>query len=322
MVVEIIYLVIGLAGLYYGAEFLVKGGSVLAVRFGISPLVVGLTVVAFATSSPEVFASVKAAIRGSSDLALGNVVGSNLCNIGLILGAAALLKPIQVQAQLIKQEVPILLVSSLIFMGMLLDDRISRLDALFLFLGILAYVTYSIYQAKKGSSETLKESFTAQYEKQKKLKGSLLRDLFFITSGLIILSIGAKLLVDGATSFANAMGVSEALIGLTIVAIGTSLPELATTIIAAKNNEGDLAVGNAIGSCIFNNLAVLGITGLVIPLDRGNLAWMDMFAMLGFILVCFPLMLTGYLLKRWEGALYLVLYFGYFSYTTYTQVNS
>ncbi|MEM9399253.1 MAG: calcium/sodium antiporter [Verrucomicrobiota bacterium] len=319
---DYVYLLIGLIGLYYGAEFLVKGSSNLALRLGISPLVVGLTVVAFATSMPEVFASVKAALSGSSDLALGNVVGSNLCNIGLILGLAALLRPVTVQAQLLRFEMPILIISSGIIAIFLINGILGRGEAIALAIGILFYVIYNVYRAKQRKAETPPEPLAEGITTKNEIKGHVFIDLIFIVLGIIILVYGAKFLLEGAVNIAQTLGVTEALIGLTIVALGTSLPELATTIVAARKKEGDLAIGNAIGSCIFNNMAVLGITGSIIPLEMGELKWMDIYAMLFMVLICFPLMKSGTKLQRREGALFLFLYFGYMTFASWQQISA
>ncbi len=297
----------GFVLLYFGAEGLVRGGAALALRAGMRPLVVGLTVVAFGTSSPELVVSLDAAFAGAGNLAVGNVVGSNICNVALILGLAALIRPMRVQVQLIRLEVPIVIACSILLAIFLLDERLGRLEGLLLFLGIIGYLAFSLRQVHKERKTVKEETLGA-------LPSHLWHDVAFVIGGVVILVIGARLFVDGAVRLAQSWGVSEAVIGLTIVAVGTSLPELATSVVAAIKKEGDIAIGNVVGSNIFNILAILGISALVVPLRAGGVGLVDLGVMIGLVLLLLPLMRTGFSIDRWEGALLLAAYVGYVAY--------
>lgn len=309
--------VLGLAALVAGAELLVRGASKLALSFGISPLVVGLTVVAFGTSAPEMAVSVQSAWSGQVDIALGNVVGSNIFNVLFILGVAALITPLLVAQQLIRQEVPIMIGVSLLLFALAWDGGISRYDAALLFGLLLAYTVFLIRQSRKENQaiaaenapwpETGKTSWDAHWGVQAML----------IAAGLALLVLGADWLVGAAITFAKQLGVSELVIGLTIVAAGTSMPEVATSIIAALRGQRDIAVGNVVGSNTFNILGVLGLSGLVAPAALTvppSLLSFDLPVMIAVAGACLPVFFTGNLIARWEGVLFL----GYYAaYTTY-----
>ena len=301
----------GLVALYFGAEWLVRGAARLARALGISAIIVGLTIVAFGTSAPELVVTVLAAGRGQSDVAVGNVVGSNIVNIGLILGLSAAMSIIRIQARLILREMPIMIAAAIGLIALGADGIISRLDGLLLFAGLIAFVLYMLRAARLGAAPLLEAEFQ-EYEEETGMiptgagRG---RDLLLIGAGLVSLVIGAELLVRAAVSFARAAGVSELVIGLTIVSIGTSLPELATSVVAALRREADIAVGNVVGSNIFNVLAVLGIAPLVQPVAvAGSLYDFEMWVMLAFSVALPILCRSGFRLARIEGALLVVGY--------------
>ncbi len=299
---------LGLTLLYFGAEYLVRGSSSLALRLGLSPLVVGLTVVAFGTSSPELVVSLKAAYAGQGDISVGNVVGSNICNIGLILGLCALIVPIKVASQIIRLDTPIMLGVTGLGVAMLYDGRVSRPEGVLLFLLLLAYITFSVWQAKRQPADALGEEFTGAIGISKR---GVAVDLVLIAGGLLLLIFGARFLVDAAVTIARTLGWSESLIGLTIVALGTSLPELATSLVAALKKEADIAVGNIIGSNIFNLLGILGVTAMVTPLSTGGIGWADLGVMAAFAVLLWPFCTTGHRLSRPEGAVFLLGYVAY-----------
>lgn len=300
----------GLLLLTAGAEGLIRGAASLARRLGLSPLVIGLTVVAFGTSTPEFVVSLQGALDGRSALALGNVVGSNIGNIGLILGGAALITPLRVQAQIIRVDVPIMLVVSLVLAGVMWDGTVSRLEGLLLAVGIVAYTWMTVTLARRDPSPAVQEEFDEGVPSQH----PFWQDLLYVVGGLGFLVGGGQLLVLGAVTIAQQFGVSETVIGLTIVGIGTSLPELATSVLAAARGAGDIAVGNVVGSNLFNILGILGPVAIVRPLSVGTLGPVDIGAMIGFALLLLPLMRTQHILHRWEGALLLGLYGGYLLY--------
>jgi cation:H+ antiporter len=293
--------------LYFGGDMLVRGAESLALRLGLTPLIVGLTVVAFGTSSPELFVSISAALDGLGDVAIGNVVGSNICNITLVLGLAALIHPINVQAQLMRIDAPIMILCALLLAALLLDDTISRAEGMILVAGIVIYIIFSIWLARRDKAVLDPEYAESMHHKQP----SVLISLIFIIVGLAMLMVGAEFFVGGAVDIARTFGISEAIIGLTLIALGTSLPELATTIIASLKGRGDIAIGNCIGSSIFNILAILGITAIVEPVARGAITWTDIGIMAGVAVLLLPMLFTKSRLSRWEGILLLLCYGGY-----------
>ncbi len=310
MLIPLLSILAGLLLLTGGAEGLVRGAASLARRLGLSSLVIGLTVVAFGTSMPELVVSVGAALRGSPSVALGNVVGSNIANIGLILGTGALIAALRVKAQVIRFDMPILAAVSLLLAVLLADGQVSRLDGALLTTALVAYLVYSVRWAEADVE------VEAEFEEALPVPRGLALDLVLLGGGLALLVAGARLLVEGAVALATLLHVSEIVIGLTVVAVGTSLPELATSVVAAWREEGDIAVGNAVGSCIFNILGILGITALVHPLGTAGLSVVDAAVMVGFTLFLLPLMRTGFVLSRVEGALLLAAYVGYIAYLT------
>jgi len=310
MLIPFLSMFAGLLLLTGGAEGLVRGAASLARRLGLSPLVIGLTVVAFGTSMPELVVSIGAALQGNAAVALGNVVGSNIANIGLILGASALIAVLRVQAQVIRFDMPILGAVSLLLVALLADGQLGRVDGILLTAGLFTYIVYSIRWARAEPEPAVQEEFGEALPS----KHALGVDLVLLGVGLALLVGGARLLVDGAVALAMQLHVSEVVIGLTVVAVGTSLPELATSTVAAWRGEGDIAVGNAVGSCIFNVLGILGLTVLVHPLNAAGLSVVDGAVMVGFTLFLLPLMRSGFVLSRLEGGVLLAAYIGYVAY--------
>ena len=302
----------GIIGLFAGAEALVRGSSSLAIRMGISPLVVGLTVVAFATSSPELVVSIKAALEGNPGIVVGNVVGSNICNIGLILGVAALISPMRIKTQLIKREIPIMIIVGFILLLVLANDSISRLEGLLLILGIISYVVFSYLYARKDKVIETSHEFIDAIPKGK--AKSVWISILLIVGGLGLLLGGAHIFVNGAVEVAVRMGVSQAIIGLSMVALGTSLPELITSVVASLRNENDIAIGNAVGSNVFNVLSVLGFSSVISPINSSGVGYIDLSIMMLFMIVILPMSKSGFVLKRFEGAILLAGYFAYLLY--------
>lgn len=311
MFMMIFLLVIGGVLLYFGAEFLVKGSANLAMRCGVSALVAGLTVVAFGTSAPELVVSIKAGIDGLGGIAVGNVIGSNIFNIAVILGLTSIIRPLKVHLNVLRIDTPVMLAASVLLMVILQDMHVSRVEGVFLFAGIIAYIVFTIITAKR-TGESKVDFPVEQLIPEKKLSTGL--DIIFVIGGLVLLVLGSRFFVDGAVGLARVMGVSDAVIGLTIVALGTSLPELATSVIAAVKKEEDIAIGNIIGSNIFNILAILGVSSTITPLDATGVGRISLYFMLGTAVLLMPLMRTGFVLNRIEGMLLLAVYGGYMYY--------
>ncbi len=306
MIVDLLTLVGGLVVLVGAAHFLVQGAASLALRFGLSPLVVGLTVVAFGTSAPELVVSVQAALAGAGGIAVGNVVGSNIANIGLILGIAALVRPIASDPGVLRRDVPVLLAATVAGAAMLLDGDIGRMEGVALVVALVVYLGWSVRAARQDRVAT-----------DLPVDGpspSAWREAGLVIVGLAGLVLGADLFVGAATRIAEAAGVSNTVIGLTVVALGTSLPELATSIVAALRGESEIAVGNVIGSNLFNILGILGVAALVRPLAAPGLEVVDMAVMVVFTAAVLPMMLSGRRLIRIEGAALLAGYVGYIGY--------
>jgi cation:H+ antiporter len=309
----------GLILLVIGANTLVRGASKLAMSFGISPLVVGLTIVAFGTSAPEVAVSVGAVLNGKTDIAIGNVVGSNIFNVLFILGISALIAPLVVNIQLIRQEVPIMLGASLLLLALSLDGRLSFLDGGFLFVLLVAYNVFLVVQSRR-ETQSAKDEFAQEIQPAQAdaWDSHWAAQIGLIAVGLVALVFGSDYLVQASVNFAKAMGVSDLVIGLTIVAAGTSMPEVATSITAAIKGERDIAVGNVVGSNTFNILGCLGLSGLVSG-DLGlamapSLLAFDIWVMLAVALACLPVFITGREIARWEGGVFLGYYIAYATY--------
>lgn len=322
MWIDIFWLVAGLALILYGANLLTDGASAVAKRMGVSDLIIGLTVVAFGTSTPELVISVMAATGGNASLAVGNAVGSNIFNILAILGVTALVSPIAIKKSVMSNEIPMLLLSSLILLIMgyssLLDgtatDTITRTEGIFLLIFFLLFMRYTFASARRHKTEIGNDPSEADGERLAKMP--VLKSIVFIAAGLAGLIFGGDKFVDGATGIARLMGVSDAIIGLTIVSIGTSLPELATSVVAAMKKENGLAIGNVIGSNIFNVLLVLGSAATVKPLQFGGVTHTDLWVLMGASLLFWICgwFFRRHLITRAEGALMLACYIGYMVY--------
>jgi len=305
---EIVWLLVSLVILYFGAEGLVSGASSLAKRFGISPLVIGLTIVSIGTSAPELVVSVKAALNGQSALSIGNVLGSNFFNIGIILGLSALIYPLAVRRQLLKLDVPVMIFTALLFFLFFLDSRISKIEALIFILFFISYTGYLLISSKKKTGKT-KDSGE---EGQIRLSKHWLIDVLFIGVGLVALVYGSDLLVENAVIIAGRLGMSEAMIGLTIVAAGTSMPELATSVVAAIRKKADIAIGNVVGSNIFNILFILGVAGLIQPISTPEINYVDSLFVIGISLLLWLFMKRGIRITRWKGVAFILFYLIYF----------
>jgi cation:H+ antiporter len=319
LTVTVLTFIAGLIALVVGADLLVRGASKLALSFGISPLVVGLTIVAFGTSAPEVAVSVGAVLDGKTDIAMGNVVGSNIFNVLFILGVSSVIIPLVVNVQLIRQEVPIMIGASLLLLALSLDGKLSALDGGILFVLLVAYTVFLIVQSRK-ETQAANDEYAAEVKPA--IAGSwgakLWVQIVFIIVGLVFLVVGSEWLVSASITFAKALGVSDLVIGLTIVAAGTSMPEVATSIMAAIKGERDIAVGNVVGSNTFNILGCLGLSGLVSG-DLGlavapALMNFDIWVMLAVALACLPIFMTGREIARWEGAVFVAYYAAYVAY--------
>ena len=309
----VLWFVLGGAALVGGAELLVRGASRLAIAAGISPLVVGLTVVAFGTSAPELAVTVSSAYAGQADVALGNVVGSNIFNVLFILGLSALIAPLVVAQQLVRMDVPLMIGASVLALLLGLDGRIGRLDGLLLFAGIVAYTFFLIRQSRRETA-SVRVEYEEAFGGEARERSSWPLNVGLIAAGLGLLVLGSRWLVDAAVTTAQALGVSELVIGLTIVAAGTSLPEVATSVLASLRGERDIAVGNVVGSNLFNLLAVLGLGSLVapdgVPVPPGALSF-DIPVMIAVAVATLPVFFTGYTIARWEGAVFLGYYVAY-----------
>ena len=308
--------VAGLVLLLVGAGFLVRGASRLAAGSGISPLVIGLTVVAWGTGSPELAVGVGAALNGQPDLAVGNVVGSNVANVLLILGLAAVIAPLKVSQRLVRWDVPIMIAVSLLVLVMSLDGNLGVLDGALLVTALIVYTWWSIRESRRTKTSVAKE-YEREFGGGEATWRILLLNGTTVAGGLFLLVKGSDWLVVGASAIATALGMSQLIIGLTIVAIGTSLPEVATSAVASFRGERDIAVGNAIGSNIFNILGVLGVTALVagdgVRVPEPALS-LDMPIMVTVAFACMPVFFAGFVIDRWRGGLFLGLYAGYLAY--------
>jgi cation:H+ antiporter len=313
----LLLLIAGLVLLIVGAEALVRGASKLAGAIGISPLIIGLTVVAYGTSAPELAVSVMSSLAGQADIALGNVVGSNIFNVLFILGVSALISPLIVSQQLVWLDVPLMIGISLLMLVFGIDGQLNRFEGIILFAGAVFYTLFLIYQSRKEQKE-IQNEYAQEFGVQKttELK-QWLANIGLIIIGLGLLVAGSRWLVDSAVSIAQFLNISELVIGLTIIAAGTSLPEVATSVIASIRGARDIAVGNVVGSNIFNILAVLGLSGIVAPagITVSNAALhFDIPVMIAVAIACLPIFFTGHIIARWEGALFLGYYLAYTAY--------
>ena len=313
----------GLILLVVGGEFLVRGASRLAAIFGVSPLVIGLTVVAYGTSMPELAVSIQASMAGNANIAVANVVGSNIFNVLFTLGICAMLLPLTVMQQLVRLDVPLMIGASLLTLFMAWDGRIVLIEGVLLFALIVIYTVWAIRKSRQESAAVQAE-YAQEYAIEKKQHSGrdIVIQIGLVLLGLVVLVIGSRWLVDSSIVLAKLLGVSDVVIGLTIIAAGTSLPEVATSIIATLRGERDIAIGNVIGSNLYNLLAVLGISSLVVP---GGLAVapsiinFDLLVMVAVAIACLPIFFSGYKIARWEGALF---FFGYVAYTAYLVLDA
>ena len=297
----------GFVCLYLGGEWLVRGAGDLALRLGMSSFMVGMTVVAFATSSPELAVSLDAAFRGVHGVAVGNVVGSNICNIALVLGLAATIRPIKVEARVIAVDVPLLIVVTAGMALLLWNGQASRIEGLLLITGLVIFIWQNVRVARRERARVREEFEHAAPPPGK----SPLADIGLVAAGIVALVGGGYLFVKGAVILAEMLNVAPAIISLSLVALGTSLPELATSLVATLKGEGDITAGNVIGSNFFNILGILGITAVIQPLDRAGVTLVDLTVMVGVTILLLPLMFSRRSIGRAEGVLLLVIYAGY-----------
>jgi cation:H+ antiporter len=309
--VTLVLFLIGVALLIVGAELLVRGAARLAGAVGVSPLVIGLTVVALGTSAPELAVTVRSSLTGTADIGFGNIIGSNICNTLLILGVAALVAPLVVSQQLVRMDVPIMIGASALLFAMVLDGVLNRMDGVILFTGLVVYTVVLLRQSRRETAA--ERARTNEPEPVRPPITSLLGHLGFVLFGLSLLILGSRWLVDGAVMIAEAFGVSQLVIGLTVVAVGTSMPEVATSVLAGLRGERDIAVGNVIGSNLYNILAVLGIAGVIspagIPVAPAAINF-DLPIMLAAAAACLPIFFSGRI-NRWEGGLFFGYYIAY-----------
>lgn len=299
--------------LYFGGETLLKGSTALAVKAGISPLIIGLTVVAFGTSSPELAVGIQAALKNEGGLVVGNVVGSNICNIALILGLSAFIKPLTTARRGVLSQAPILVAISLLMCLLLVDNAIARWEGLLLTTGIGGYLIYQFYQHKKYGQTDL-EIDEDEIKETAKSTNSIWTSILLVVVGLVLLNGGGFCLIEGAERMAFSLGVPEAVIGLTVVALGTSIPELAICLLAIIRNQEEISIGTILGSNIFNILAILGISASVQSLQVPDINMYDLIVMTLITILIFPLMRTKWSLERWEGGLLLAIYSCYITY--------
>jgi len=314
----IVGLIAGIAALVIGAEALVRGAARLAARTGMSPVVIGLTVVAFGTSAPELAVSIGDAVRAGDEagaIAVGNVVGSNIANILLVLGiAAAFGGALLVAQRIVRLDVPIMIGASVLVLVFALNESIGRVEGAVLVVALVVYITWTVTAARRGTAAPVEREYEEALDPEKLAASSVSTDLAFLVAGLALLVVGSQLLVGAASDIASELGVSDLVIGLTVVAIGTSLPEVATSVLAAIRGQRDLAVGNAIGSNLFNLLAVLGITAVIAPNPlpvAASAVQVDLPVMVAVAVACLPIFANGHVIHRWEGLLFLALYAGY-----------
>lgn len=299
---QVLLLIFGIVVVLKSADWLTNGAVGLATKLGISQIVIGLTIVAIGTSMPEFFVSIVSAIKGTPDLAVGNIVGSNIFNVLLIVGVAATVAPIAIQRATVRRDIPIAIVASIILTFMMLDDNISRIDALILFAAFIAFIWITLRNSKNDANE--KDASTEKVIPTWK-------SVLFIIFGLVGLVLGSNIFVDNASSLAHGWGISDAVIGLTIVAGGTSLPELATSAVAARKGDSGIAIGNVLGSNVFNILMILGLTGIISPMHIQNITYIDMAVMVISMVLFWLFSFTKLRVERWEGCVLIACFLGY-----------
>lgn len=299
---QVLLLIFGIVVVLKSADWLTNGAVGLATKLGISQIVIGLTIVAVGTSMPEFFVSIVSAIKGTPDLAVGNIVGSNIFNVLLIVGVAATVAPIAIQRATVRRDIPIAIVASIMLTFMMLDDNISRIDALILFAAFIAFIWITLRNSKNDANE--KDASTEKVIPTWK-------SVLFIIFGLVGLVLGSNIFVDNASSLAHGWGISDAVIGLTIVAGGTSLPELATSAVAARKGDSGIAIGNVLGSNVFNILMILGLTGIISPMHIQNITYIDMAVMVISMALFWLFSFTKLRVERWEGCVLIACFLGY-----------
>jgi cation:H+ antiporter len=309
MVFDLALLTLGVGVLYFGAEWLVRGSARLAATLGVSPIVVGLTVVSFGTSAPELVVCIVAALGGNPDLAIGNVMGSNLANIGLILGLTAIVRPLEVKSRIVWREMPIMLLVTAALFPLLWDLELTRGDGVLLLMALTAYLVSAFRSVEDQAPEVLGEYKNLVKTSAEDRPRVHAPDILWILAGSACLVLGGYCIVEGAVQVASSLGISQVVIGLTVVAVGTSLPELATAVVAAARSETDIAVGNVIGSNIFNVTAILGTTALLEPIRvPASILSRELPVVIAISLLLFPLLRSGWRIRRWEGAILLAAY--------------
>lgn len=301
MLLDILLIIIGVALVLKGADFLTEGASALARRMHVPEIVIGLTIVAAGTSAPELFVSVVSALNGTPDLAVGNVVGSNTMNCMLIVGCAAMVAPMTISRSTVRKDIPFAVMASILLTCIALDNYLGRIDGIILLLGFVVFMAYTLLQVKNGQAEPQTEV--------RQLNPWL--SVLFLVIGLAMLVAGSNVFVDSASSVAAALGISEGVIGLTVVAGGTSLPELATSVVAARKGQSAIAIGNVIGSNVFNILMILGLTAVISPLQIEGITTIDMAVMLISVILVWLFSFTRFTVERWEGALLVIGYLVY-----------
>ena len=293
MLLDIVLIIIGVALVLYGADRLTEGASALARKMNVPEIIIGLTIVAAGTSAPELFVSMVSALKGTPDLAVGNVIGSNTMNCMLIVGCAAMAAPMTISRSTVKKDIPCSVFAAVLLILLGIDSFLGRWDGVILLVGFSAFMAYTLLQAKKGQAET---------EKEVKQQNPWMSALWLVT-GLTMLVVGSNLFVDSASNVAALLGVSEGVVGLTVVAGGTSLPELATSVVAARKGQSAIAIGNVIGSNVFNILLILGLTATISPLAIEGITTIDMAVMLLSVALVWLFSFTRFTVERWEGAL-------------------
>lgn len=307
----VLYIFGGIALLTLGAEGLVRGSASLAERIGFSRLIIGLTIVAFGTSSPELVVSVSAAMDGNSAISLGNVIGSNIANIALIAGLSAIVHPIGIDRDIVRYQIPFLIFVSVLICICFIDGILQRYEGLILFTILVIFLSMAIYRSRENSRGTVADEKASQDNSTPGFLDRIPTLLVLIILGFLFLVAGANFFVKGAILITEHFGVSEGVVGLTIVALGTSLPELATSLVAAFKGESDIAIGNVVGSNIFNILAILGITSMLRPVPQIGITVVDFLVMLGTAIILLPLSKSGFVLDRKEGFVMLLIYIVY-----------
>lgn len=315
----LVWLIVGVILLVFGAEWLVKGASSIATKLGVAPIVVGLTVVAFGTSAPELAVSVSGAISGNADVALGNVVGSNTFNILMILGLSAAVSGLSINQRLLRFDIPVLVLITVVVYLLALNGSVGRLEGVVLFVGVIVYIGWLLRGATKTESSEVQTEYQSAVDEVegRTFSMSLTFQIGLVVVGLSLLVVGSQLLVNSATEIASALGVSDLVIGLTVVAAGTSLPELATSVMAAIRGQRDIAVGNAVGSNIFNLLSVLGASAAISSNGisvNDEVIRLDYPVMLAATVLLLPICWNGFMVKRWEGAVLVAFYVAYVAY--------